>query len=360
MMRKFAPHGPIMKVRDLSYCHKVTWGLYEAGRHDAAKTLLAWIAANARMAPGRLYFPEEPPFNREMQLLYRGLTIARVAERLEHPLLTDSETRKAILDHQHPSGGVYGNIDEPSQMASIGPLVTSFFTEWALAAGLDGPAKRSGDFLADMVERNRPHMQSEPGRFYFNWDPSTGDLLTEAETGAEINSFVDTVKAKQHFYQIGTTMAALADIHLATGKDRYLDAALSLAGFEGRLNPDGLRWPSYCKIGWGAALLYRVTGLPAHRRMAANVSQVTFIDSQTDAGGWSTMYYPLIDRGEWERVEYDGSAEVKKPREDGSWAALSGYEITGEFIAEMGRTLSVFREALSEVERQLASLGFPT
>ncbi len=360
LIQQFAPRGPIMKVRDLSYCHKVTWGLHEAGRHDAAKALLDWVAANASMAPGRLYFPEEPPFNKDMQLLYSGLTLGRVAEALEHAGLTDSGTREAILAHQHTSGGVYGNIDDPEQMASINPLVTSFFTEWALAAGLEGPARRSGDFLADMVGRNEPHMGSEPGRFYFNWDPSAGDLVTDVEPGGEINTFVDTTKPKQHFYQIGTAMAALADVHLATGEDAYLDAAMSLASFEERLNPGGLRWPSYCKIGWGAAELYRITGLPAHRRMAANVSQVTFMDSQTDAGGWSTMYYPLVDRGAWEGVVYDGSGAGKAPRDDGSWVALSGYEITGEFIAEMGRTLSVFREALYEVNGRLASLHLAT
>lgn len=63
------------------------------------------------------------------------------------------------------------------------------------------------------------------------------------------------------------------------------------------LNPAGLRWPSYCKVGWGAAELYAVTGSPTHRIMAANVSEVTFMGAQTDYGGWEDMVYPLKDQG---------------------------------------------------------------
>ncbi len=32
LVRQFAPHGPITGLRNVSYCHKVSWGLYEAGR----------------------------------------------------------------------------------------------------------------------------------------------------------------------------------------------------------------------------------------------------------------------------------------------------------------------------------------
>ena len=58
LISEFAPAGPIMRERDLSYCHKVTWGLFEDGRLDAVERLLDWIAANATMGVGRYGFPE--------------------------------------------------------------------------------------------------------------------------------------------------------------------------------------------------------------------------------------------------------------------------------------------------------------
>ena len=357
LIGEFAPAGPIMREPDLSYCHKVAWGLYEDGRLDAVDRLLDWIAAHAEMGVGRYGFPQEPPFNNELQLLYRFLTFGKVAERLRHPAFANGRTRNEILTYQHPSGGVYGNKDKPEYMQAINPLVTSFFTQWALAANRIEPAVKSADFVATMVEQNLPHMQRDPGRFYFGYDPEKGALITDPSPGGEINFFVDTVGAKQHFYYVGTAMAALADVYAAAGERRHLDAALRLAEFEARLNPAGLRWPSYCKVGWGAAELYAVTGAPAHRAMAANVSEVTFMAAQTASGGWEPMFYPLQDRGAWRAVVYDGTGRVPETLDDdGSWARLSGHEITGEFLGEMGRTLSAFKVALGHVEARLRTL----
>jgi hypothetical protein len=242
-------------------------------------------------------------------------------------------------------------------MQTLNPLVTSFFTQWALAAHLLEPAVRSADFLTLMVEENLPHMRREPGRFYFNTDPASTSLVTEPVPGEEINCFVDTRKARQHFYYIGTTMAALADTYMETQQTRYLDAALRLAEFEQRLNSQGLRWPSYCKIGWGAAELYAVTGAPAHRVMAANVSETTFMAAQTKSGAWEHMFYPLRDEGAWRAVNYDGSGHVPQSLpDDGSWACLSDQEITGEFLGEMGRTLAAFKTMLGHVETRLHTL----
>ena len=357
LVSEFAPEGPIMRERDLSYCHKATWGLYEAGRLDDVNKILDWIAENARMGTGRYGFPEESPFNNEMQLLYRFLTFGKVAERLRHPAFSNDRTRKEILTYQHPSGGVWSNKDSPEYMLSLNPLFTSFFTQWALAAGLMEPAVRSADFLAMMVGKNLPHMQAKQGRFYFNYDPEIDALVTESAPDGKINCFVDTIKPKQQFYQIGTALASLADMYTATGHSRYLDASLRLAEFEQTLNPNGLQWPSYCKIGWGAAELYAITGSPVHRAMAANVSQITFMDAQTKQGGWEDMFYPLKDHGAWESVEYDGSGRVpEKLPDDGTWVKLAGHEITGEFLGEMGRTLAVFKNALRHVETRLRGM----
>jgi hypothetical protein len=209
----------------------------------------------------------------------------------------------------------------------------------------------SSDFLVKIVDLNLQHLEREPGRFYFNYDPGKRDLSTRPEPGGKINCYVDTVGEKQQFYHIGTAMAALANFYILDGGSKYLESATRLGDFERRLNPAGPLWPSYCKIGWGAAALYRATGFPAHREIAAKVSESTFMGSQTPAGGWTDMYYPIRDHGAWESVKYDGPGQVHGdiPR-DGSWERLSGQEITGEFLAEMGFTLRVFEEALDTID----------
>lgn len=361
LISQFAPNGPIMREKDVSYCHKVTWGLFEDARLDAVNRLLDWLDANAKQGVGRYYFPEEPPFNKEMQLLYRFLTFGKIAEAMRHPAFCRDEIRAEILTYQHSSGGAFGNKDLPEYMQALNPLFTSFLGQWALAAHASGvkgmlePAEKAGDFLVRMNDLNAKAMNDEPGRYYFSFDPQTEKLITKAAPGENINCFVDTVGAKQHFYFIGTSMALLADLYAVTGKERYLTAAEELARFEQRLKPEALKWPSYCKVGWGAAELYGVTGKLEHRVMAANVSDITFMAAQTKAGGWEDMFYPLRDDGAWTQVAYDGKGQVPQSIEnDGSWAKLAGQEITGEFMGEMGHTLKVFKAALGEVERKLA------
>jgi hypothetical protein len=92
--------------------------------------------------------------------------------------------------------------------------------------------------------------------------------------------------------------------------------------------------------------------------MAANTSDITFLGAQTRAGGWENMLYPLTDEGNWQTIAYDGRGLVPRRGElenDGSWAWLSGHEITGEFLGEMGRTLKVLKAALGHVERRIGS-----
>ncbi len=358
LISEFAPSGPIMRERDVSYCHKVVWGLFEDGRLDEVNHILDWLQAHARQGVGRYFFPEERPFNKDMQILYRFLTFGKVAEAVRHPAFCTEEIRREILSYQHSSGGAFANKEKAEYRQALNPLLAAFFGGWALAAGLLEPARKAGDFIVRMTELNESHMNANPGRLYFNFDPVKEQLQAQPAPGENINCFVDTVGAKQHFYFIGCSMALLANLYEATGKASYLDAAEALARFEQRLNPVGLRWPSYCKIGWGAAELYCVTGKPEHRVMAANVSEVTFMRAQTATGAWEHMFYPLRDSGAWTEVVYDGQGRVPKTlTEDGSWAWLSGHEIAGEFLGEMGRTRKVFKAALGAVERRLAQCG---
>jgi hypothetical protein len=358
LISEFAPDGPIMGEHDVSYCHKVTWGLFEDARLEEAWRILDWLDANANQGVGQCYFPEEPPFNREMQRVYRFLTFGKVAEALNHPAYANDEVREEICSYLHESGGCFGHPNDPELRQTVNPLVTSFFTEWALPAGLDEPAKKSGDFLAMMVELNREHMAADPGRFYYLYDVRKGELVTEPPDGQNLNCLVDTVGTKQHFYYFGCSMAALADLYLAGHGEKYLEAAKTLSEFVNRLNSEALLWPSYCKVGWGAAELYLATGDPAHRKQAADCSDITFMGAQTRAGGWEHVFYPVKDEGSWQQVVYDGRGLVPPTLpDDASFAWLSGHELTGEFLGEMGRTLKAFKVGLGHVERRTAQLA---
>ena len=80
------------------------------------------------------------------------------------------------------------------------------------------------------------------------------------------------------------------------------------------------------------------------------------MSSQSDRGCWNKMYYPLVDSGAWKMIEY-GSDPVVAPEDDGSWSLLSAHEITAEFTAELGRTLSIFKTSVEGIQGRLVSAG---
>ena len=353
LVSQFAPRGPIMRERCVSYCHKVTWGLYEAGRVPEVVRLIEWLAKNAQRSPGEYYFPEEPAFEKDMQRVYRTLAFAKVAEIIRHPALANDATRAQILKYQHKSGGVANYIDHGFP-AALEPLNTTFFGQWALAARLLEPAMKAGDWVVELVALNDKHLKADPPRFFYKRETATGKLITKFAKGQRMNTLIDAVTVKQPSWVSGTCMALLADLYVVTKKEKYLKATLKLAAFEDACDPKLLFWPSKCKVAWGAAELYRVTGHPAIRMIMADVVRVTFMDQQLPHGGWSDVYYPLCDHGAWRSVVYSGPNKCvpKKIKDDGTWGLLRGQEITGEFMGEMGCARAACQAVLAQYEAQ--------
>jgi hypothetical protein len=56
-----------------------------------------------------------------------------------------------------------------------------------------------------------------------------------------------------------------------------------------------VRWPSKCKVGWGAAVLYRVTREEKYKSLAEKVADRTFCGAQLADGGWPGMQFPVSD-----------------------------------------------------------------
>ncbi|MBT3377542.1 MAG: hypothetical protein HN742_12435 [Lentisphaerae bacterium] len=355
LVSSLAPNGPVLTTKSVSPCHKMAWGLYEAGRTREVVRILEWLDANAKQAPGEYYFPEEQWYEKDMQRVYRTITFGRIAEYLHHPAFANDEVRARIKRYQHSSGGVANCIDDGFPEA-LDPLNTTFFGHWALAAGLTDEAIKAGDWIAEMIELNAPYLAQESPAIYYTRKRDSGELVTDIPPDGRMNVVVDTKTVKQPSWVTGTCMAYLADLYTATGTNRYLDAALSLVPFETQCTHRALFWPSKCKVGWGAAQVYRLTTDPVHRKIAANVARSTFMMSQRSDGSWPHMFYPLKDTGAWRQVVYGGpNIDVPEAIEqDESYCWLSSYEITGEFLGELGRTSACFSEVLARLRKSRA------
>jgi hypothetical protein len=361
LIRRLAPNGPIMREPHLSYVHKAVWGMYAAGvDHDVLWRVLDWVEETAFQSNGDFFFPREDPEYRITQRVYRPLTFGKVAVWIGHPLFTNPRVVRRILQYQHEaSGGVFHYIGEDPEHVeeppTIGTLNTTFFGQLMLALNRKREAIRVGEWIRRFVNANEESMARD-GVMY-TWMTPDDTLVTQIPRGAKITSLVNNADPKQEFWQVGTCMAYLCRLYEAM-RERWgysapeaqpvLDGALTLLDYEATMPVDTYRWPSKCKVGWGAGELLRVLTkyeaaltrqMETAYRIAAKVAMFTFLDNQLPTGGWACMHYPLADGIPELAFDYkprNGRATVPETPIPGSKTVfLPAEEITGEFLGEM-------------------------
>lgn len=357
---RLAPNGPILRIHNVSYIHKTTWGMYASGvDHDTIARLLDWVSQHALRDNGDFYFPDEPPEYKDFQRVYRPLNFCRVAAWIDHPVVRQAQVVDRILQYQHqPSGGAFHYIgDDPAKVEppeTIGSLNTTFFGHLMIALDMRDRALAAGEWTRRFVEANRPHMAE--GRMYVQVTPD-GQLVTDVQGGEDIFKVVDNKKPKQEFWHVGTSMAYLAVLYdvMRSQWDQpeekarpFLDAALALLDFESSMPLDTYLWPSKCKVAWGAGELLKVLvkyqpenteAIEKAYAAAERAAIFTFLDNQLPGGGWSLMHYPLtsdVPEIDFSYKPLKNTVRVPSHRVEGAQTIwLSGEEITGEFLGEM-------------------------
>ncbi|MFH1007686.1 MAG: hypothetical protein V1800_09315 [Candidatus Latescibacterota bacterium] len=313
-----AEDGSLWKHKGLDSCFKAAWALTATGHLTEASRLLSWAKAHAMPRPGDFYLPEETQDEKDWRF-YRNCFFLIGAQKSGRFDVASAAAIGRMLEYQHPCGGFLGNRDEsPSRF--LDPLLTCLGGWTCLHTGQDAAAIRAAEFLLYVMEI-QPEIAT---RFYILWDPEAGTLVTEFPADESISYTCELHRAQQHFFYVGAPMGYLSDVYKRTGEQRFLDGAWRYFDFESRTNPEGFSWPSKCKSGWGAALLYSVTGDTSARKMAEQVASQTLLAAQEADGGWSTFHYPTRD-------------------DSGTSIEISRAELTAEFVFE-----------LTEIARSLA------
>ncbi len=317
IVAKQSKNGAIEPAGGISSVYKTSMALVTTGRLDAAWRLMDFVAANYVREPGEFLVKGQ---SSDPITFYRNSYILIAAARLGRFDIASQAAFDHFFRHQHRSGGFCAGL-APAERKVIDPLNTAMGGWVALYTGRMQRAERAGDLLVRLI-KNQP---DAPSRFYFNTDARTGKCVTEHAENQAIMTFADATKPKQHFFYAGGIMGFLADLHRAAGKDKHLDAACKMFEIERNMHPKSFAWPSKCKVGWGAALLYSVTGHAKHRRMAEHVADVTFLDAQHRDGSWEEIPFPVSD--------------------DGEIFPLSALETTAEFTFELQEMIKAFGRA---------------
>lgn len=302
-------NGAIDPQGGIAPIYKTAFALVTSGRLHAAWRLMDYIAEHYMTEPGEFHAKGEGEFD-EAFTFYRNGYILMAALRLGRFDIASPAALAHFRRYQDRSGGFFANLQHRYR-SQINPLHSVMGGWICLYTGQLNRAVQAGDFLVRLIQ-GQPAL---PRRFYFYTDAKTGRCVTDYPQGMRISYLADRKGPRQHFYYSGAIMGYLADLYRATGCKKYLQAAVKMFDFEKGMNPRSFSWPSKCKVGWGAALLYSVTGDPAHRKMAEKVAGVTFLRAQRRDGSWEQMNYPIHD--------------------DGSGFVISSLELTAEFTFEL-------------------------
>jgi hypothetical protein len=133
--------------------------------------------------------------------------------------------------------------------------------------------------------------------FYYVYDASRGEVVTHFPMDERINYVIQTDRVKQHLFHLGAPMGFLADLYQGTGERKYLTGSAAYFDFCSRLNEESFRWPSMCKNGWGAALLYRAKRLAKYREFAEKVAEITLLKAQNEDGSWDDFKVLTDNKG---------------------------------------------------------------
>ncbi len=301
--------GSLLPEWGVGSVYKTLWAFIGTGHLREAHLLLNWTRDHLMTAPGEFHVPNENAFEAG-QTLYRNAFVVIGALKLGRFDVASPAALQRTLQYQHRSGGFFATIPADGE-GQLNPLFAAMGGWTALYFGRYPEAKRAGDYLALIMD-----LQPGPAdELFFVYDTRTGALVADPPAGERLAYRIDATNPRQHFFYSGISAGFLAELYQATGEARYLDYAEKYVAFSRRSGGQAFHWPSKCKDGWGAALVYRITHKPEHLELAQQVADITFLGAQHENGHWDDFVVPFHD-------DYTG-------------VTLPGLEITAEFTFEL-------------------------
>src|SRR5439155_13715062 len=92
---------------------------------------------------------------------------------------------------------------------------------------------------------------------------------------------------RQHYFALGMALVLLARLALATGEAGPLDTAAAYLEPARAMLPGVAMWGQGGKVGWGAALLWQLTGEPAWLDLAERIVGGYLLGTQETDGRWA-------------------------------------------------------------------------
>lgn len=146
-------------------------------------------------------------------------------------------------------------------------------------ANLD-KATRAADFLVRFIA-NQTRAKKY---FYLRSQSNVLPITNFPETDAKF-FVIDLSKSDQDYFHIGYPVAFLAKFFMITKKRKYLNAAKKYMDITTRCQKDVYASLNSGKVGWGASVLYSITGEKKYLNIVKQISD-HIVKKQTKEGYW--------------------------------------------------------------------------
>ena len=276
------PDGGWMGLDDpkMDAFYKGAWALTVTGEQAAAHRLLDYVREHF-LTPDGDFSQRGHPWHSAIHHPYANayfIVGSLIAGRYE----ISTPAIRFLLGQQDPDhGGFYSQRTEAGKKFRSDTMSTGAAGLACLAAGQMAAARSAANYLTRIVE-----LQPAPVDRFFTTIETDGNLGTDAKDADEAWwRIVDTHTENQCWYAVGLPFSFLVQMAEATGEARYRELAQWFFDFQQRcVDPwDG---GSSGKGGWGAAMLYRITGETRYRDVAFHVAG-QIIARQNADGGWA-------------------------------------------------------------------------
>jgi hypothetical protein len=279
--------GSIGEPTDGFRFYRVPWTFTVAGETAAAIALCGWIRNHMLMPDGN--------FDNGLRLLtdayaYRNATLVYGAH-MARQFDISSRGLEFVLRLQDPRSGGFAN-----DLHSDGTPGDEMDIPYACGCGLACLALgriKEAQSVHRFLQRIWLAQPELPERLYYAWSRDHQGLITDTH-GTDIWYVVEAQAVRKQRWTVGGIAAAfLCRLHMIDPQPHYVDLAREYMAFSMMCTPHQFDYAQVCKSGWGAALLYQITGDSVYRDWTVRVGD-WFAETQRDDGSWAWEPNPSL------------------------------------------------------------------
>lgn len=284
------PDGRYGEEDDLNAYYKSPYPLRISGQSEAAARCLNYVVRRYMTADGD--FRNSPAertagtYTRLWCQIYPNFWSLRAASALNRYELALKIYSCLRTCQDQATGGMYYEVDRKSGLLDSNS--TACLCLGALICGDVPTARAAAEALLKWQE-----LQTDPQRYYLRWSPASV-LQTEFNKEQALYWVVDAAKPAQYYWQVGLPLAALAKLYLVTEDRKYLTGSVALYDFLLSCQPDVVRSPPVGKLGWGSAILYKISGDKRYLKTNRRITEY-YLDTQHPEGYWLSPAYQTIE-----------------------------------------------------------------